>query len=86
MFRLGHIKGSKNLTWTNLLDKDNKFLYDGELLEVFKHHGIIINEKPIIATCQSGKTATVLSVALDLLGIESTLYDGSYLEFSSRLD
>ena len=43
-------------------------------------------EKHIISTCGSGVTASVIFVALELLGIKrKSVYDGSWAEFGSKI-
>ena len=37
----------------------------------------------VISSCGSGYAGTILLIALQLIGIDSTLYDGSYAEWKA---
>ena len=64
----GHIPTAVNIEWYNFLDpKSFVFKSDEELMKVFVNHGVDLN-KDIITYCQTGKTATVVNVALEILG------------------
>ena len=77
----GHIPGSKNLPFTQVLNADHTLKSTAELVEVFRIAGINLN-KPAITTCGSGITAAILSLALELMGkTDHALYDGSWTEW-----
>ncbi|MDS9946537.1 MAG: 3-mercaptopyruvate sulfurtransferase [Planktomarina sp.] len=79
--RAGHIPGSKNLPFTQVLNADHTLKSTAELVEVFRIAGINL-EKPAVTTCGSGITAAVLSLALELMGkTDHALYDGSWTEW-----
>lgn len=80
----GHMAGSVNLPWTELINKvDGEMLSKDRLLQVFADHGVDVN-KPLIASCGTGVTACVILIALDLIGAtECSLYDGSWSEWAS---
>ena len=79
--RAGHIPGSKNLPFTQVLNADHTLKSTAELVEVFRIAGINLN-KPAITTCGSGITAAILSLALELMGkTDHALYDGSWTEW-----
>ncbi len=78
----GHIPGARNLPFTTLLMPDGKLRIDQSL---FTNAGFDPG-RPVITTCGSGVTACILSLALDCLGHDSAVYDGSWSEWGSRPD
>jgi thiosulfate/3-mercaptopyruvate sulfurtransferase len=82
--RLGHIPGSLNLPFTALFDeRERTMLPAGPLAEAVAKAGIDMR-KPVIATCGSGVTACMVSLALFLLGHkEASVYDGSWAEWGN---
>ena len=78
--RSGHMPGSINLPFTELLTQDNRFKSVDELKQVFADAGIDL-ARPIITSCGSGVTASIVSFALALLGSSSLVYDGSWSEW-----
>jgi thiosulfate/3-mercaptopyruvate sulfurtransferase len=80
--RSGHIPGSHNLPFTDLLDPTNKTLLPADLLSAkFREAGIDL-KKPVVTSCGSGITATVLAFGLHLLGHRDVaVYDGSWAEW-----
>jgi len=79
--RSGHIPGSKSVPWVTVLDpKNSSFLPNAEILNVFKKQNVDL-DKPLVTTCGSGVTASVLSLALYLTGTNSAIYDGSFSEW-----
>ena len=81
--RSGHITGSKNLPFSELLNEDGTLKSELELSMIFEAKGIDTN-RPIINSCGSGMTACVVDLALKTVGAEKTiLYDGSWTEYVS---
>lgn len=81
--RSGHIPGSKNVFYSDLLNKDGTMKPVAELREVFTSAGVDLS-KPAITTCGSGVTAAVLSLALERMGKrDHALYDGSWSEWGA---
>ena len=79
--RAGHIPGSKNLPFTQLLNGDHTMKTTAEMADEFQKAGVNLS-KPVITTCGSGVTAAVLSLALERMGkIDHALYDGSWTEW-----
>jgi thiosulfate/3-mercaptopyruvate sulfurtransferase len=79
--RAGHIPGSCNLPYNQLLAADGTFLPADQLRTKFQKAGIDL-EKPVITTCGSGITAAVLAFGLHLIGHRDVaVYDGSWAEW-----
>lgn len=79
--RSGHIPGSKNIPFGDVLNPDGTMKPPAALREVFKAAGVDLG-KPAITTCGSGVTAAVLSLALERIGHRNhSLYDGSWAEW-----
>ena len=79
--RSGHIPGSKNIPFGEVLNPDGTMKPPAALREVFKAAGVDLG-KPAITTCGSGVTAAVLSLALERIGHRNhSLYDGSWAEW-----
>ena len=79
--RAGHIPGSTNLYYKELLNDDGTMKSKDSLRSLFKK-ARIDHEKPIITTCGSGVTATIISLALEIIGHKNhSVYDGSWTEW-----
>jgi thiosulfate/3-mercaptopyruvate sulfurtransferase len=79
--RPGHIPGSKNVCFKNLLNADQTMKNPVEIRQIFEAAGVDFN-KPAITTCGSGVTAAVLSLGLERIGkTDHSLYDGSWSEW-----
>ncbi|MCH8138928.1 MAG: sulfurtransferase [Proteobacteria bacterium] len=85
--RGGHIPGSVNLPYPDLLKRgDGTLLAAPELAKAFSQAGADL-ATPVIATCGSGVTAAALVFALHLLGKDdAAVYDGSWSEWGGRED
>ena len=82
----GHIPGSRNLPFSAVLNSDGTFKDESGLRRVFTEAGIDLS-RPVVTTCGSGVTASVLLFAMHLLGKEDVaLYDGSWSEWGADPD
>jgi thiosulfate/3-mercaptopyruvate sulfurtransferase len=80
--RLGHIPGSKNVPFMDLLNQDGTMRPPDEVRAIFTANGVDI-VGPIVASCGSGVTACVIALALATTGNEAAaVYDGSWAEWS----
>jgi thiosulfate/3-mercaptopyruvate sulfurtransferase len=81
--RSGHIPGSRNLPFTQLLNHDGTMKSTDDIAAAFSNAGIDMSA-PIITSCGSGVTAAVLTFGLTLLGHRNhALYDGSWSEWGA---
>ena len=79
--RSGHIPGSKNVPFGEVLNPDGTMKDISGLKAVFEAAGVDLG-KPAITSCGSGVTAAVLALALERVGHRNwALYDGSWAEW-----
>lgn len=79
--RSGHISGSKNLPFGELIDANGCLKSEDELAKIFEGKGIDPT-KPTVNSCGSGVTACILDLALSVMGGQkSAIYDGSWTEY-----
>jgi thiosulfate/3-mercaptopyruvate sulfurtransferase len=79
--RSGHIPGSKNVPYGDLLNADGTMKTPAALKTVLEAAGVDL-KKPAITSCGSGVTAAILSMALERIGHRNhALYDGSWAEW-----
>lgn len=84
--RSGHLPGSRNLPYTELVAADGTILPEGQLRRRLRDRGIDLSQ-PIVATCGSGTSACTLVLALELLGFRDVaIYDGAWTEWGGRSD
>ena len=84
--RGGHMPGSYNLPASMLTAADGTLLPADQLEAVFAASGVDVT-KPIVTTCGSGITASLLALALARLGRWRTpVYDGSWAEWGGLDD
>lgn len=79
--RQGHIPGSRNVPYTELLNADKTLKDPAACRAVFEQAGVDLS-KAIITSCGSGVTAAILALALERMGHRQwSLYDGSWAEW-----
>lgn len=78
----GHIPGSRNLPIARLFGEDGTYKDKDAIRAEFEKAGID-TDKPVVTTCGSGVTASVLAFALHLIGNKAALYDGSWSEWGA---
>lgn len=80
--RPGHIPGSLNLPYTDLIERESQTLRGVEELRArFETAGVDM-KRPVVTTCGSGVTAAILSLGLHMAGHKDVaLYDGSWSEW-----
>ncbi len=79
--RAGHIPGALNLPFGQVLNADGTMKDAAGLKAAFEAAGVDLSQ-PVITSCGSGVTASVLALALERLGHRDwSLYDGSWAEW-----
>jgi thiosulfate/3-mercaptopyruvate sulfurtransferase len=80
---MGRIPGARNVPFTAVLNPDGTYRSPEEIRAAFVAAGVDL-ARPIVTSCGSGVTASVLLFALHLAGVEQTaLYDGSWSEWGA---
>jgi len=82
--RSGHIPGSVNLPFQQLLNDDFTYKSPEQLRSLFESIGLK-DDSAVITSCGSGVTACIISLGLSLAGFsDAKLFDGSWTEWGSR--
>jgi thiosulfate/3-mercaptopyruvate sulfurtransferase len=85
--RGGHIPGSRNLPYDQLIDPSTKAPLPADALERRFRAAGLRPDRPIIASCGSGVTACALAFGLHLIGWQdAAVYDGSWTEWGAPGD
>jgi thiosulfate/3-mercaptopyruvate sulfurtransferase len=85
--RSGHIPGSRNLFFRELVDESSLCLKPPDALsERFRRAGID-PQRPVVTSCGTGVTAAILAFGLYQIGNRDVaVYDGSWTEWGSLSD
>jgi thiosulfate/3-mercaptopyruvate sulfurtransferase len=84
--RSGHIPGAHNVPITELLAPDFTMLPPDRLRARLAQAGAD-GSKPVVTSCGSGVTATVITLAMVRAGLPAgAVYDGSWTEWGGRTD
>lgn len=84
--RGGHVPGSVNLPFTELVQPDGTIWPREELRRRLEEAGIDLS-RPVVATCGSGTSACALVLSLHLIDHGQTaVYDGAWAEWGGRAD
>lgn len=80
--RRGHIPGSRNLPYDQLIDPGTRTVLPADEIERRLRAAGLAPDKPVVASCGSGVTACAIAFALHLVGWpEAAVYDGSWSEW-----
>jgi thiosulfate/3-mercaptopyruvate sulfurtransferase len=84
--RSGHMPGALNVPWQALVRPDGTLANPDTLYAEFRAAGVDI-AGPIVSTCGSGVSASLLALAFARLGRDDVaVYDGSWSEWGSLAD
>ncbi len=82
----GHMPGSRNVPSTSLLNPDGTMLPAERLRAIFAEQGAD-GSKPVVTSCGTGVTATILSLGMLRAGLPmGAVFDGSWTEWAGRPD
>jgi thiosulfate/3-mercaptopyruvate sulfurtransferase len=84
--RAGHMPGARNVPWSTITASDGALADPQGLRTAFDAAGVDL-AGPIVTTCGSGLTASLLALGLARIGREDVaVYDGSWSEWGARSD
>ena len=78
----GHITGAINLVWRRLADPPSALLRSPDELQKLIEAAGLTRDRPVIAYCRSGPRAALGYLALQQLGYDVRLFDGSWMQWA----
>ncbi|HEX7615099.1 MAG TPA: sulfurtransferase [Thermoanaerobaculia bacterium] len=85
MPRAGHIPGAHSLPFDTLVTDDNRMKSHAETAKIFDAAGIKPGDT-VVSYCHIGQQATVMYFAAKRLGYKVLVYDGSWDEWSRKIE
>jgi thiosulfate/3-mercaptopyruvate sulfurtransferase len=85
MPRAGHIPGARSLPYDTLVTDDNRMKSNAETAKALEAAGIKPGDT-VVSYCHIGQQATVMYFAAKRLGYKALVYDGSWDEWSRKLE
>ena len=83
----GHIPGSVNLPYAEIVDAEAGAFYDASTLRTAFDRVGADGSRTVATTCGSGVTACILGLGMHLIGRDDwALYDGSWTEWGGNAD
>jgi thiosulfate/3-mercaptopyruvate sulfurtransferase len=83
--RTGHITGARNVPYVETLDADQKVKPADQLAALFAAAGAKPGDT-VVTYCHIGQQATAVAFAARTLGFKVVLYDGSFEDWSRRVE
>lgn len=83
--RPGHIPGAHNVPFVALTDEAGHFERLGVLREMFVGAGAVPGKR-VVTYCHLGQQASLLYFVARYLGYDASMYDGSFEDWSRRVD
>ncbi|MBC7476902.1 MAG: sulfurtransferase [Pseudorhodobacter sp.] len=82
----GYMPGAINTPWALFFDASHRFVSPERAAQIFAERGVDLSQ-PIVTTCGSGVTASILGFMLEAIGhADWRLYDGSWHEWGQQPD